>query len=168
MPVNVVCHDSSGFVGGFSVPERGNSGFDVRHRLVVNFIYDLPLRSATRTSIVSWVIGPCLDFSIANRNPVQYFWGTDSGSGSGPTCGFRTIRSGLSDLAAATNDPRTYTGPARSLFSNPCPANRTNTSPTTRSAASGTSADGKARSDAISFMDRRSTKSIFLLSSVSR
>jgi hypothetical protein len=45
---------------------------------------------------------------------------------------------GIPDNPAATTDPRTYTGPAQSLFRNPCPANRTNTSPTTCSAAVGT------------------------------
>src|ERR1044072_7191618 len=40
--------DSSGFVGGFANPERGNSGFDVLHRFVLNFIYDLPLKFSNR------------------------------------------------------------------------------------------------------------------------
>ena len=40
--------DSSGFAGGFKDPERGDSGFDVRHVLVVNFTYDLPIKFQNR------------------------------------------------------------------------------------------------------------------------
>ncbi len=131
--------DSSGFAGGFSAPERGNSGFDVRHRLVLNFIYDLPLRFDNRTLdrfLGNWTLSGIVQSQTGT--PYSIFAGTDSaGTGLGQRADYAPSGAGLSDLPAATNDPRTYTGPARSLFRNPCPANRTNTSPTTCSAAVG-------------------------------
>ena len=131
--------DSSGFVGGFSAPERGNSGFDVRHRFVLNFIYDLPVRFENRTLnrfLGNWTLSGIVQSQTGS--PYSIFGGTDSaGTGLGQRADFAPEGQGLSDLPAATNDPRTYTGPARSLFRNPCPANRTNTSPTTCSAAIG-------------------------------
>jgi hypothetical protein len=132
--------DSSGFVGGFSVPERGNSGFDVRQRFVFNFIYDLPIKFSNRNLnrfLGNWTMSGIVQSQTGI--PYSIFGGTDSaGTGLGQRADFAPSGQGLSDLAAATNDPRTYTGPARSLFRNPCPANRTNTSPTTCSAAVGT------------------------------
>ena len=132
--------DSSGFAGGFSAPERGNSGFDVRHRLVVNFIYDLPLKFSNRTMdrfLGNWTMSGIVQSQTGT--PFSIFGGTDSaGTGLGQRADFAPAGLGLSDLSAATTDPRTYTGPARSLFRNPCPANRTNLSPTTCSAAVGT------------------------------
>jgi hypothetical protein len=131
--------DSSGFVGGFSGPERGNSGFDVRQRFVFNFIYDLPIRFENKTLnrfLGGWTMSGIVQSQTGN--PYSIFGGTDSaGTGVGQRADFAPSGLGLSDLAAATNDPRTYTGPARSLFRNPCPANRTNTSPTTCSTAVG-------------------------------
>jgi len=131
--------DSSGFAGGFSAPERGNSGFDVRHRLVVNFIYDLPFRFSNRNLdrfLGNWTMSGIVQSQTGT--PYSIFGGTDSaGTGLGQRADFAPSGQGLSDLSAATTDPRTYTGPARSLFRNPCPANRTNTSPTTCSAAVG-------------------------------
>lgn len=131
--------DSSGFAGGFSAPERGNSGFDVRHRLVVNFIWDLPFRFSNRNLdrfLGNWTMSGIVQSQTGT--PYSIFGGTDSaGTGLGQRADFAPSGQGLSDLPAATNDPRTYTGPARSLFRNPCPANRTNTSPTTCSAAVG-------------------------------
>src|SRR6185369_5650152 len=131
--------DSSGFVGGFSVPERGNSGFDVRQRFVFNFIYDLPIKFSNRNLnrfLGNWTMSGIVQSQTGI--PYSIFGGTDSaGTGLGQRADFAPSGQGLSDLAAATNDPRTYTGPARSLFRNPCPANRTNTSPTTCSTAVG-------------------------------
>lgn len=131
--------DSSGFAGGFSAPERGNSGFDVRHRFVLNFIYDLPLRFENRNLdrfLGNWTMSGIVQSQTGI--PYSIFGGTDSaGTGLGQRADFATAGLGLSDNPAATNDPRTYTGPARSLFSNPCPANRTNLTATTCSAAVG-------------------------------
>lgn len=132
--------DSSGFAGGFSAPERGNSGFDVRHRLVVNFIYDLPLKFSNRTMdrfLGNWTMSGIVQSQTGT--PYSIFGGTDSaGTGLGQRADFAPSGLGLSDLSAATTDPRTYTGPARSLFRNPCPANRTNLTASTCSAAVGT------------------------------
>jgi carboxypeptidase family protein len=131
--------DSSGFAGGFSAPERGNSGFDVRHRLVLNFIYDLPVRFENRTLdrfLGNWTMSGIVQSQTGL--PYSIFGGIDSaGTGLGQRADFAPSGQGLSDLAAATTDPRTYTGLARSLFRNPCPANRTNTSPTACSPAVG-------------------------------
>jgi len=132
--------DSSGFAGGFSVPERGNSGFDVRQRLVLNFIYDLPVRFSNKNLdrfLGNWTMSGIVQSQ--SGIPYSIFGGTDSaGTGLGQRADFAAAGLGLSDLPAATSDPRTYTGPARSLFSNPCPANRTNLTATTCSAAVGT------------------------------
>ena len=124
--------DSSGFAGGFSAPERGNSGFDVRQRLVVNFIYDLPFRFSNRNLdrfLGNWTMSGIVQSQTGT--PYSIFGNIDSaGTGLGQRADFAPSGRGLSDLSAATTDPRTYTGPARSLFRNPCPANRTNISPT--------------------------------------
>lgn len=131
--------DSSGFAGGFAVPERGNSGFDVRHRFVLNFIYDLPVHFANRgldRFLGNWTMSGIVQSQTGT--PYSIFGGTDSaGTGLGQRADFATNGIALTDLPAATSDPRTYTGPARSLFSNPCPANRTNITATTCSAAVG-------------------------------
>lgn len=131
--------DSSGFAGGFAAPERGNSGFDVRHRFVLNFIYDLPFKFANKNMnrfLGNWTMSGIVQSQTGI--PYSIFGGIDSaGTGLGQRADFAPSGQGLSDLSAATNDPRTYTGPARSLFRNPCPGNRTNTSPTTCSAAVG-------------------------------
>jgi hypothetical protein len=70
--------------------------------------------------------------------PYSIFGGTDSaGTGLGQRADFASDGIALTNLPAATNDPRTYTGPDRSLFKNPCPANRVNLTATTCSAAAG-------------------------------
>src|SRR6185369_5627210 len=70
--------------------------------------------------------------------PYSIFGGIDSaGTGLGQRADYASGGIALTDLAAMTSDPATYTGPARSLFKNPCPANRTNLTATTCSAASG-------------------------------
>jgi hypothetical protein len=131
--------DSSGFVGGFSAPERGNSGFDVRHRFVLNFIYDLPVKFSNRNLdrfLGNWTMSGIVQSQTGT--PYSIFGGIDSaGTGLGQRADYAAAGLGLSDLPAATNDPRTYTGPARSLFKNPCPANRTNLTASTCSAAVG-------------------------------
>jgi hypothetical protein len=131
--------DSSGFVGGFSAPERGNSGFDVRHRFVLNFIYDLPIHFDSK-SWDRWLGGWTMSGIVQSQTgtPYSIFGGLDSaGTGLGQRADYAPPGGGLASLPAATTDPRTYTGPDRALFRNPCPANRTNTSPTACSAAVG-------------------------------
>jgi hypothetical protein len=124
--------DSSGFSGGFSAGERGNSGFDVRHRFVLNFIYDLPIRFDNRNMerfLGGWTMSGIVQSQTGT--PYSIFSGTDSaGTGLTQRADFAPAGSGLSNLPAATDDPRTYTGPDRSLFRNPCPLNTVNTSPT--------------------------------------
>jgi hypothetical protein len=131
--------DSSGFAGGFAAGERGNSGFDVRHRLVLNFIYDLPFKF--ENNLMNKVFGDWTASGIVQSQtgtPYSIFGGTDSaGTGLGQRADFAPAGQGLSDLSSAVTSDSTYTGPSRSLFRNPCPANRTNVSPTACSAAVG-------------------------------
>ena len=131
--------DSSGFAGGFAAGERGNSGFDVRHRFVMNFIYDLPIRFASKNldrAFGGWTMSGIIQSQTGS--PYSIFGGIDSaGTGLGQRADYASGGIALTDLPAMTNDPRTYTGPARSLFKNPCPGNRTNVTATSCSAASG-------------------------------
>ncbi|HEY6246509.1 MAG TPA: TonB-dependent receptor [Pyrinomonadaceae bacterium] len=131
--------DSSGFAGGFAAGERGNSGFDVRHRFVMNFIYDLPIRFASKNldrAFGGWTMSGIVQSQTGT--PFSIFGGIDSaGTGLGQRADYASGGIALTDLAAMTNDPRTYTGPPRSLFKNPCPGNRTNVTATTCSAPSG-------------------------------
>jgi hypothetical protein len=130
--------DSSGFAGGFAA-ERGNSGFDVRQRFVMNFIYDLPIKFASKNmdrAFGGWTMSGIVQSQTGT--PFSIFGGIDSaGTGLGQRADYASGGIALTDLPAMTNDPRTYTGPARSLFKNPCPGNRTNVTATTCSAASG-------------------------------
>jgi carboxypeptidase family protein len=130
--------DSSGFAGGFA-GERGNSGFDVRHRFVMNFIYDLPIKFASKNldrAFGGWTMSGIVQSQTGT--PYSIFGGIDSaGTGLGQRADYASGGIALTDLSAQTSDPRTYTGPPRSLFKNPCPANRTNVTATTCSAASG-------------------------------
>src|SRR5678815_628390 len=117
--------DSSGFAGGFSAGERGNSGFDVRHRMVLNFIYDLPFTFENKT--LNRVFGDWTASGIVQSQtgtPYSIFGATDSaGTGLGQRADFAPDGQGLSDLSTAVTSDSTYTGPARSLFRNPCPLN---------------------------------------------
>ena len=130
--------DSSGFAGGFT-GERGNSGFDVRQRFVLNFIYDLPFKFASKNldrAFGGWTLSGIVQSQ--SGFPFSIFGNIDSaGTGLGQRADFASGGIALKDLAAMTDNPRTYTGPARSLFKNPCPANRTNLTATTCSVASG-------------------------------
>jgi hypothetical protein len=113
--------DSSGFAGGFN--ERGNSGFDVRHRVVANFDYDLPFKFDNRwmeKAFGGFTLAGI--FSIQSGVPYSIFGNRDS-QGTG--------LSGRADYGNGTNnllvsslppDPRTQTGPVRQMFGNPCPA----------------------------------------------
>jgi hypothetical protein len=131
--------DSSGFAGGFSAGERGNSGFDVRHRFVLNFIYDLPFKFDNKH--LNRVLGGWTTSGIVQSQtgtPYSIFAGTDSaGTGLTQRADYASNGIALTNLPAATNDPRTYTGPDRSLFKAPCPLNRTNATATTCSPAVG-------------------------------
>ncbi len=134
--------DSSGFAGGFSAGERGNSGFDVRHRFVLNFIYDLPIHFESKNwdrALGGWTMSGIVQSQTGT--PYSIFGGTDSaGSGLGQRADYASGGIALTNLPAATDDPRTYTGPDRSLFKNPCPANRVNLTATTCGPAVGPAA----------------------------
>jgi len=120
--------DSSGFSGGFALGEKGNSGFDVRHRFVMNFIYDLPIKFASRNldrAFGGWTMSGIVQSQTGT--PYSIFGTTDSaGTGLGQRADYAAGGIALTDLSAMTSDPRTYTGPPRSLFMNPCPLGTTN------------------------------------------
>ncbi len=117
--------DSSGFAGGFQA-ERGNSGFDTRHRLVVNYLYEFPIyfdNKALNYILGNWSMGGI--WQLQSGNPFTVFGGTDSAGTA------LTQRADFADpnapvgiftrLAPTPNlDPRTQTGPTRDLFRNPC------------------------------------------------
>lgn len=116
--------DSSGFAGGYAIPERGDSGFDVRHRFVLNFLYDVPLKFENKT--LDMVLGNWSMSGIVTAQsglPFGVFGSVDS-AGSG--------FSQRADLASPGNprnipptplppNPRVQTGPDRTLFANPAP-----------------------------------------------
>jgi len=113
---------SSGFAGGFTGPERGDSGFDVRHRVVVNFLYDLPIKFESKA--LNRILGNWSTSGIISAQtglPYSVFGSVDSaGSGLGQRADFATPGNpnniGPSSLPA---DPRTQTGPLPTLYANP-------------------------------------------------
>lgn len=112
--------DSSGFVGGLGA-ERGNSGFDVRHRFVGNMTYELPFHPENRVAKAvfgNWTMSGIWIYQTGS--PYSIFGFTDS---AGTVLGQRADFAGAGNaLAPATNtDTRTQTGPRREQFANPCP-----------------------------------------------
>jgi hypothetical protein len=109
--------DSSGFAGGLAA-ERGNSGFDVRHRFVGNMTYALPFRSDNK--YVNAVIGDWQMSGIwqwQSGSPYSVFGFTDSaGTGLGQRADFVG-----GNLDTRSSGERTQTGPDASLFATPCP-----------------------------------------------
>jgi hypothetical protein len=116
--------DSSGFAGGFSRPERGNSGFDVRHRFVLNFIYDIPFKSEHKA--LNYVLGDWSMSGIVSAQtglPYSIFGNTDSaGSGFSQRADYASPGNpnNVGPTTLAPN-PRVQTGPDRTLFANPTP-----------------------------------------------
>lgn len=116
--------DSSGFAGGFGRPERGNSGFDVRHRFVLNFIYDLPFKfgnKALEYALGGWSMSGIV--SAQSGIPYGIFGSVDSaGSGLSQRADFASPGN-PNNIAASTlpPNPRVQTGPDRTLFANPIP-----------------------------------------------
>jgi hypothetical protein len=116
--------DSSGFGGGFGQPERGNSGFDVRHRFVLNFLYDLPFKfdnKALDLVLGNWSMSGIV--TLQSGIPYSIFGNTDSaGSGFSQRADFASPGNprniGPSPLPP---NPRVQTGPDRTLFANPSP-----------------------------------------------
>lgn len=109
--------DSSGFVGGLGA-ERGDSGFDVRHRFVGNMTYELPFRSQNR-----WIDGAIGDWVISgiwqwqSGSPFSVFGFTDS---AGTSLSQRADFLG-GNIDQRSSGQRTQTGPDASLFATPCP-----------------------------------------------
>lgn len=109
--------DSSGFTGGLAA-ERGNSGFDVRHRFVGNMTYGLPFRSDNKvvnTIIADWSLAGIWQWQ--SGSPFSVFGFTDS---AGTALGQRADFLG-GNLDARSSGDRTQTGPDADLFETPCP-----------------------------------------------
>jgi hypothetical protein len=117
--------DSSGFAGGARA-ERGNSGFDTRHRFVMNYTYEFPIRFENRalnSVLGNWSMGGI--WQAQSGNSYSIFSGTDSaGTALSQRADFATPGAPVGTftrLAATTGlDPRTQTGPTRDQFKNPC------------------------------------------------
>jgi hypothetical protein len=94
----------------------------------MNFIYDLPIKFASRNmdrAFGGWTMSGIVQSQTGT--PYSIFGTTDSaGTGLGQRADYAANGIALTDLAAMTSDPRTYTGPPRSLFMNPCPTGTTN------------------------------------------
>ncbi|HEX8844973.1 MAG TPA: TonB-dependent receptor [Pyrinomonadaceae bacterium] len=114
--------DSSGFAGGFGRPERGNSGFDVRHRFVLNFVYDVPLKF--ENDMLDRILGNWSMSGIVTAQsglPYGIFGSIDSaGSGFSQRADFASPGNPL-NVAPSTlpPNPRVQTGPDRTMFANP-------------------------------------------------
>jgi hypothetical protein len=114
--------DSSGFVGGLGA-ERGNSGFDVRHRFVGNMVYELPWKFENK-----WAQGFLGDWTMSgiwqyqSGSPFSIFGFTDSaGTGLGQRADFALNGTGLALPPTDNQDAGTQTGPRREQFASPCP-----------------------------------------------
>jgi hypothetical protein len=123
--------DSSGFAqtnSGLSGwrAERGDSGFDVRHRFVMNFLYEVPFKAENAFAnavLGNWALTGIWQWQ--SGSPFTVFGSTDSaGTGLGQ-------RADLADPAAVVGfytriaanpalNPRTQVGPTANLFKNPC------------------------------------------------
>jgi len=96
--------------------ERGNSDFDIRHRLVINYLYEIPLgRGPSAWARVSWVgcwkAGRWLGSQRSRWQPFQIFSTRDN------------QHAGRNDLAQLVGNPKqpagvdkTFTGPAVSAL----------------------------------------------------
>jgi len=98
-------------------PERGNSDFDIRHRLVINYIYEFPL-GRNRSYLQDGVLGRVLEgwqisgiTTFSGGLPFDIFGNRDS------------QHTGVSDRANLIGDPRqpsgvdkTFTGPNVAAF----------------------------------------------------
>jgi hypothetical protein len=120
--------DSSGFAGGWNA-ERGNSGFDVRQRLVVNFIYDLPFHYTSawgKYLLNDWTFSSIAQFQ-SGRPFSAFANGVDSqGTGLSARAFFAGSQPGLAPTPANLQNPRAQTGPSRTMFLGaPCTASVT-------------------------------------------
>lgn len=109
--------DSSGFSGGFKA-ERGDSSFDVRHRFVSNFIYEIPFfrgDSWVDRLAGNWVISGI--YQAQTGFPISIFMnGIDrQGTGVSSRASYATPGNALTSTQTPDNT-RNYTGPSRTLF----------------------------------------------------
>jgi len=102
-------------------PERGNSDFDVRHRMVLNYTWQLPVGNGTRRwnqgaagyLLANWGISGITIFS--GGLPYDIFTAVDTqhtGFASRPFYDSKV-------MALPSSDPRTQTGPPLAYFSDP-------------------------------------------------
>lgn len=109
--------DSSGFAGGLRA-ERGDSSFDARHRLVLNFIYELPFRSTNgfvNRLIGNWTLSGI--YQAQTGYPFSIFMNGVDRQGTGLS-GRATFGNGSNNFTSnqTSSNARVYTGPDRSLF----------------------------------------------------
>lgn len=113
--------DSSGYAGGFGDPERGSSGFDVRHRLVFNFIYELPFHYTStwgKYLLNDWTISGIEQ--VQSGSPFSVFINGVDTQGTGLSARAYYSSTGSNGVASNIRDPRTYTSPVLSnLFIGP-------------------------------------------------
>ena len=99
----------------------------MRHRFVLNFIYEVPLRfdnSNLDRFLGNWELSGI--WTAESGRPFTVFGGNDSaGSGLGQRADFASTGNPLNQTPTLGQDPRTQTGPARELFANPCPVDAT-------------------------------------------
>lgn len=139
--------DSSGFSGGLS-GERGDSGFDIRHRFVGNMVWDVPVKFENRLlngAFGNWTMSGIWQWQ--SGSPYTAFAGTDSaGTGLGQRADFANPNAPAGLFTRLTPvsglDPRTQTGPTRDLFRNPCPAGGVSASNPNACVASGIGRQG--------------------------
>jgi hypothetical protein len=110
--------DSTGFTGGWNA-ERGNSGFDVRHRFVLNYIYEAPFKfenTVLQTLLGNWSMSGI--YQVQSGYPFSIFSASDSG---GTGLSQRANYNPNPGTAPTITNPRVQTGPTSNLFSNPVP-----------------------------------------------
>ncbi len=108
--------------------EKGSSGFDVRHRFVMNFLYEVPLKF--ENNLANGIFG---DWALTgiwqwqSGSPWTAFGGTDSaGTALGQRADFANpnapaTSAGFTRLTPTTSaNPRVQIGPNRDQFRNPC------------------------------------------------
>jgi hypothetical protein len=121
--------DSSGFGGGFNA-ERGNSGFDTRHRFVGNFVYELPFKfenGLLNQAFGGWAMTGIL--TLQSGQPFSVFTSVDAtGTGVSQRASFAGPGQGFTPApnSGEVLRPDTQVGPSASLFRNPSAGERGN------------------------------------------
>lgn len=103
--------------------ERGNSGFDIRHRLVVNYVWELPFgrgRSHLNTGTVGTILSGWRLSGITTMQtglPYDVFYGTaNRGDQDSEHTGSTARGFIIGDTSRPADHDRTQTGPSRSGF----------------------------------------------------